>query len=234
MKRTLWILGLAICMMAVFTVTGCDKAESPVSPPNDEVVVDQPGEDGILTAEQINAIGREQHKEFLANGGKLPEGDGEKGMCISLHVPFYSQRDGNWGGVNLGHSHLKIRDYGCHLTCISMLYAKWGHGDMNPKVLNTWAKSHSGFSGPNIIPRKAVDRYENRNTRNISPNQIYGELVAGRPVIVRTTYGGSHFMIIYGFDGYRFWVKDPLKDWRHQSVPLYGHAHNDRPFRVYY
>ncbi|MBU0612946.1 hypothetical protein KKB10_02925 [Patescibacteria group bacterium] len=46
MKRTLWILGLAICTVAMFWVTGCDQTDSPMSPPTDEVVVDQPGEEG--------------------------------------------------------------------------------------------------------------------------------------------------------------------------------------------
>ncbi|MFA6392392.1 MAG: M23 family metallopeptidase [Patescibacteria group bacterium] len=45
MKRILWILGLAVCVMAMFWVAGCDKTESPVEP-TDEVVVDQPGDDG--------------------------------------------------------------------------------------------------------------------------------------------------------------------------------------------
>ncbi|MBU0612949.1 C39 family peptidase [Patescibacteria group bacterium] len=245
MKRTLWILGMAICMVAVFMVAGCDQTDLPMSPPTDEVVVDQPGDDGFLTAEQINAIGQKQHEEFLANGGVLPQHDGEKSWQVYVHVPFYSQKDYHWSGVGLGFNYdgrSTIGRYGCHLCCVSMLYAKWGYGsETNPPNLNAWKKrsrDHYAFStsanGDLIRPTQALEYpYNCRPWYTISSSQIYGELRRGRPVIVRTTYGGSHFMVIFAFDGQRFWVKDPLKDGNHQSVPLYGDAHPKKPFRVY-
>ncbi len=224
----------ALLLLAAFM--GCSDAENRISSPEEKITVNEHAGDNSppefvgISADSVNALGR---AAMLAEGGKSIQTDVSLGWQLYVSVPFYSQRDPHWQYDRLGWSSLYIRDYGCHLSCVAMHYAKWGYGHLNPHNLNNWGKSHDAFSGPNVIPYKIVDYAKNRNVRYISANQIYSELAAGHPVIVRTTYGGSHFMIIFAFDGRRYWVKDPLRDWRHQDQPLYGNAHWDRPFRVY-
>lgn len=104
MKRTLWILGLAICMMAVFTVTGCDQTESPVTP-IDEVVVDQPGEDGTgvlfsLPQQWQYAVYRE--------------------ICFALSRDRYNAND--WGASN------RIIHNGGSWFAGDWSYRGWGRG----------------------------------------------------------------------------------------------------------
>ncbi len=233
-KTFLMVVGVFTLTLVMVLSQGCSESESPVESVVTEVV-NHDNESNLLSADNINVLGQKAHEEWLSQGGKNKLSLKATGMCIQLSVPFYSQRDNNWKNTILGHSKTStIGDYGCHLTCVSMLYAKWGYSNMNPTQLNNWAKSNNGFYGDLLRAENAVDYGRNRNVRNISGSQIYGELRAGHPVVVRTTSGGSHFMIIYGFDGYRFWVKDPwVSDWRYQNKPLYGNAHSDKPFRVY-
>ncbi len=229
LKKLAIFMIACVLIVAFGMIQGCSEGDKIVEP-----IVADGTEIGVpLSADEINTLGRDAHEEWLQLNGKVKGAPKTAGMCIQLNVPFYSQRDGSWAGDKLGNSNLLIRDYGCHLTCISMLYTTWGVWNKNPDQLNSWAKSKGYFSGALIIASRAIDYGRNRGVRYIGGHQIYGELRAGRPVIVRTTYGGSHFMIIYGFDGQRFWVKDPLKDWRHQNQALYGLAYPDRPFRVY-
>jgi len=224
---------------------GCDREN--ITEPVDEAIVDQSGDDGILTADEINAIGQEQHKLFLESGGILPQHDGDKAWQLYVNVPFYSQLDYHWSSNGLGFNYdgrSTIGRFGCHLCCIAMHYAKWGYNSgTNPPNLNNWAeeeRQHYAFAttgnGDLIrLPEALEYGSMSRPWYTITANQIYGELQRGRPVVVRVVYENmdSHFMVIFAFDGQRFWVKDPLKDANHQNVPLYGDAHETMPFRVY-
>lgn len=121
-----------------------------------------------------------------------------------------------------------------------MLYAKWGYFEMNPPGLNDWKvgnEAHYAFSSSGCgdlirLPQALEYPALCRNVRYIGVNDIWNELAAGHPVIVRTTTCGSHFMVIFGHDGTRYWVKDPLKTGNGECV-LYGYAHSDGPYRVY-
>ena len=90
MKRTLWILGLAICMMAVFTVTGCDQTESPVTP-IDEVVVDQPGEDGTSADKGYHSYPSSWKFPFYGSY-KITVGYNGN-VCGGGHNPYHTGKD---------------------------------------------------------------------------------------------------------------------------------------------
>lgn len=145
--------------------------------------------------------------------------------CWYVSVPFYSQVDGFWAGDKLGWSNLTIRQAGCHVACVAMLYAKWSYYNMNPREVNNYAKSHNGFSGADLIPKNAIT-YPSicRNVRWLSFNDVLTELSRGHPVICHCSMYGGHFVVIFGWDGYRFWFKDSMKDWRYQNQPLTGYT----------
>ena len=252
MKRFLFVVAVPILMLILSAgMQGCGEEDDQVSAP---VVEDQRSDatgawsenpiiyPGVLTAEEINEIGRAEHERH----GSAKMNHGVQVMWqLYVPVPFYSQRDPSWGSHPLGFGNCggtdNIYNYGCHLCCITMLYAKWGYSALTPPVLNDWSlygREHYAFNSSGCgdlirLPHALNYPAMSRPYRYIAAHQIYGELAAGHPVIVRTTVGGSHFMVIFAFDGQRFWVKDPWRDWTQQDQPLYGNAHSDGPFRVY-
>lgn len=201
----------------------------------------------LIDAETVNESGQEQAAEsgFDSGGGAID------GWQLYVDIPrFYSQGDPNWSSKGLGYNYCgnsTIGRYGCHLTCVSMLYGKWGYPEMNPPGLNNWSflgQSHYAFvnykntkdsdhggCGDFINPSQAL-QYPNicRPWSTISTNDIYGQLQRGRPVIANTDqYGfGNHFVVIFAFDGAKYWVKDPVKDWVNQDQPLSGNVKSVR------
>lgn len=196
-----------------------------------------PPEGDVTSAKEVNNIGREQ---------MYADGDGDGGVAdgwqLYVYVPFYSQNDGAWSGKGLGYNYCgnsTIGRYGCHLTCISMLYAKWGFREMSPPGLNDWrvgSEAHYAFNpdkntcGDLIRLPQALQYMACRPWRYINNDEIYGQLQAGHPIVANTDqYGfGNHFVVIFGFDGARYWVKDPVKDWTTQDQPLSGYVKNRR------
>lgn len=124
---------------------------------------------------------------------------------LYVDVPFYSQNDPNWSWIPLGWANdVTIGSDGCQLSCVAMLYAKWGYSNMTPSATNSWGRWNNGFrSGTGyIIAENIIDYRKNRSARNINYDQIYSELAAGHPVVVEVNASGrTHFMVIYGFDG---------------------------------
>ncbi|MFH1235987.1 MAG: C39 family peptidase [Parcubacteria group bacterium] len=255
MKRILFVLvSVALLLVLSFGIEGCGEREIVRPYANSErlsATTDTTSAysehpfvyPGVMSAEEINELGRKEHQRRVAAGESIELN--KSGWQLYAFVPFYSQRDGNWGSHALGYGNCgssdNIYNYGCHLCCIAMLYAKWGYSSLTPPVLNDWSRNgraHYAFYSTgcgDLIRVEEAMQYPAmcRSYRYISASQIYGELRAGHPVVVRTTVGGSHFMIIFAFDGQRYWVKDPWRDWTQQDQPLYGNAHQDGPFRVY-
>jgi len=244
LKKNFLITFVVIVMVATLGLfQGCsenDKVTEPLMTETDLSQIDSVlGEYSFtefvgISADSINALGIAAMNEDQGKGSGASK---TAGWQLYTHVPFYSQNDGSWSRKKLGYGWCgsTISSHGCHLCCVSMLYAKWGYYNMNPAVLNDW-RGHYAFSRSNcgdlLRPYQAL-QYPNicRNVRWISAGRIYHELQRGRPVVIEVgAYGGSHFMIIFAFDGSRFWVKDPLRDWRGQDRPLYG---SFRSARVY-
>ncbi len=249
-SHVLWMI--ASLLAIVLYVGACsDISENPtqssvINPPSqatDPPAATDPGtpSDGLgdypfteyigISADSINALGA---AAMNAEGGKRSNVSIAAGWQLYVSVPFYSQNDPSFKNKGLGFNYCgnsTIGRYGCHLCCISMLYAKWGYYNMNPATLNDWkvgTRSHYAFStagcGDLIRPAQALQYPAmSRNVRYISAGQIYYYLQRGIPVIIEVgTSFGTHFMVIFAFDGRIFWVKDPLKDAAHQNQGLYG------------
>ncbi|MFH0853720.1 MAG: C39 family peptidase [bacterium] len=192
---------------------------------------DDIGDQVLVSADLINAIGQRQHAQALA--------DGKQGSATAwqlyVYVPFVSQNDSRWKNHSLGYNYdgrSTIGKYGCLLSCLTMHYKKWGY-NIDPRTLNNWSKfgqDHYAFStccnGDRIHSTHAIS-YPNmsRPWRVISYDEIYPQLAAGRPVVMYLYLGNNnyHFVVIYGFDGTRYWCKDP---WRTSSYnqPLFGQS----------
>ncbi len=243
--RTFLVLVMALlAIAAAFFAQGCSTTEQPVQPvpapsldersgAEDASAVELPYPYAQISADSVNSLGRIAYAEALSfKGLQVGQALGAPNACISLNVPYYSQRDANWRWDKLGNSTTSTIDrYGCHLTCISMLYAYWGVWNMNPRQLNNWAKSQGAFSGDLIIASKAIQYNACRTVKYIGSGEVYTYLANRKPVVAQTSQYGGHFVLITGFDGYRFWVKDPYQtDWTTQNQPLSGTVYS---FRVY-
>ncbi|MFA6042995.1 MAG: C39 family peptidase [Patescibacteria group bacterium] len=220
MKTRFFLVLALLAIAAAFFAQGCSNTEQPVQPapvPSlDElsaVLEVQPYPYGEISADSVHALGQVAYQAVLSSKGQSSsQALASPNACISLNVPYYSQRDGAWRWDKLGFSTSSTIDrYGCHLSCISMLYAWWGTWNMSPKNLNIWAKDNGAFSNDLIIPSKAIQYNACRQVRNIAASEIFSYLANRKPVIAQTSQYGGHFVLIYGFDGTRFWVKDPYQ-----------------------
>ena len=229
-KAFLWVLLIAVG--AVLWLAGCDREEAGVSAPvaveQSEILFDE-GEAFVeldVSAEEVNAAGQLAYQEQVRENG-------EKNACVSVYLPYLSQLDSRWKNQSLGYNYngtSTIGNQGCYLTCLVMLYQKWGYWSMTPPVLNNWSyqgQAHYAFSTSGngdliYYPQALQYGYMSRPTRFVSSySLIYNELAAGRPVVaqIRTASMPSHFVVIYAFNGTSYLVRDPLGQ---SSRPLYG------------
>ncbi len=238
MKRILLALFSVVLLIAALgMIQGCSENDKIVEPvdvaDNSEMgfdIDDYPFTEYLgISADSVNALARAaMEADTILGSGSVQK---TSGWQLYVSVPFYSQRDQAWRDTRLGFGRCgtTIGSHGCYLTCISMLYAKWGYYNMNPKALNNWrygSRSHYAFSSSGCgdlirIPYAIHYPGMSRPYRSISPGQIYGELRRGHPVIIKIN-GGAHFMVIFAFDGRVFWVKDPIRNAAGQNRPLYG------------
>lgn len=235
--RFVWLASLLLAVSLLSLMVGCDRKEQSVTAPlvgsvGHDTIVDDPS-DLNISADEVNAAGRLAYEQA---------GPDKANACISLNVPYFSQLDPAWKNVGLGYNlrgEATIGSHGCFLTCLSMLYKKWGYSTMTPVVLNNWAylgQDHYAFLKSSSDPRYNGDLirlpealqypYVSRPYRSITSGQIYSELAAGRPVVARIsfytsggTYVPSHYLVIYAFNGINYLVRDPLGQ---SSRALYG------------
>lgn len=124
---------------------------------------------------------------------------------------YFSQKDSRWGNKRIGNSTSLMKDYGCAVTSVSMVFRKKS-ADINPgkmagqKIfyydLIKWPSSWS----PSISLASSVSH------GNISWSTINKEIDKGNPVIVfikKTSGGGGHYVVVTGRDSKDYIVHDP-------------------------
>jgi len=67
--------------------------------------------------------------------------------AVDLKVPYYEQgNDAPWADIVLGNrSKVTIRQFGCTLTCVSMVISHFEKERLTPEDMNNWLKSNGGF-----------------------------------------------------------------------------------------
>lgn len=127
----------------------------------------------------------------------------------------YSQQDPKWKNKPLGNSTLTIGNYGCFLTCFSMLL------EVEPDKVNDRVKIFGGFDDalliagvvPNAYPQITVTQTWCAN--NQAPLDVIDKALGNRqPVIVQVDTSPvagiqSHFVILTGKDGNDYSMVDP-------------------------
>lgn len=124
---------------------------------------------------------------------------------------YFRQDDPGWGNKKIGNSGSLMKDYGCAVTAVSMVFKKLG-ASVNPgqmakqKMFYYDLIKWPGSWSPGI---KLVSSY---NHGNISWSKIDSEIKKGHPVIVyikKTNGRGGHYVVISGKDSKDYIVHDP-------------------------
>jgi len=124
---------------------------------------------------------------------------------------YYSQRDSKWGNQKIGNSNSLMKNYGCAVTCVSMVFKKYGASITPGKMarekifyydLIKWPSSWSG----------GISLISSVSHGNVSWSKISSEIKSGHPVIVyikKNNGGGGHYVVITGKDSKDYIVHDP-------------------------
>jgi peptidoglycan hydrolase CwlO-like protein len=124
---------------------------------------------------------------------------------------YFSQKDSRWGNKRIGNSSSLMKDYGCAVTSVSMVFRKKGAGIDPGKMagqkifyydLIKWPATWS----PGISLASSISH------GNIKWSTIDSEIKKGNPVIVyigKTNGGGGHYVVVTGKDNKDYIVHDP-------------------------
>ena len=145
--------------------------------------------------------------EVISSVGKYPK---PKDNLASTSW-YYSQRDSRWGNKRIGNSSSLMKDYGCAVTSVTMVFREKGAGIDPGKMagqkifyydLIKWPATWS----PGISLASSISH------GNIKWSTIDSEIKKGNPVIVyikKTNGRGGHYVVITGKDSKDYIVHDP-------------------------
>ncbi len=116
---------------------------------------------------------------------------------------YYSQKDSRWGNKNIGNSKSKMKDYGCAISAVSMVFTYHGK-NITPEKLRkkpifywdiiSWPKNSSSIGlGGNLQLSSSISH------GNINWKTVDKELKANNPVIVfiNAKSGAGHYVVIH-------------------------------------
>jgi peptidoglycan hydrolase CwlO-like protein len=124
---------------------------------------------------------------------------------------YFSQRDSRWGSQRIGNSKSLMKDYGCAVASIAMVFKKQG-ASIDPgrmakqKIFEYDLIRWPGSWSPSISLASSTGH------GNISWSKIDSQIKNGNPVIVyiRKTNGrGGHYIVVTGKDSKDYIVHDP-------------------------
>jgi len=129
---------------------------------------------------------------------------------------YYSQKDSRWGNSTIGNSNSTMKNWGCAITSVAMVFTYKGGGKISPQYL---AKQAIYFwdliSWPKSWPSLGVimDTSYGSSHGNINWKSIDAEIKNGNPVIVylkKTKGKGGHYVVVHHktSDG-KYVVHDP-------------------------
>ena len=129
---------------------------------------------------------------------------------------FFCQDSKPWGPKPLGFCSKSVGEIGCAMTSVTMMIRFFDPGSrVDPEKLNNWLKNNNGYSGCDIIWKRAAD-YSNRmfyitTHYTSSLKTLDNYLSANHPVVieVRNSSGGQHFVVaLYKYNG-NYYIHDP-------------------------
>jgi Peptidase C39 family len=135
---------------------------------------------------------------------------------LTTGVLIYKQWDVRWADDVMAPSTATMRNYGCLVCCVAMLYTHYGI-ETTPKQLNSYLSTNSGFTRRGLLKWQQCVAYTRGQARiefmgDGDQRRMDRELAAGNPVIVkvRLTSGIYHWVLVLGGKDREYMVADPL------------------------
>ncbi len=152
----------------------------------------------------VSSATKESVKEIQRNAKKPKSG-------LASTSWYYAQDDNKWGNKTIGFSKTLMKDYGCAVTALSMVFTKNGE-KINPGKL---AKKPLFYRDLIVWPNTwgKLKLTSGRNHGNISWKTIDKKLKKKIPVVVfiRSRSGAGHYVVIHHKDkNGKYVVHDPL------------------------
>jgi hypothetical protein len=199
----------------------------------------------ILVATIVGSAiyGHLRWKQWETEWSKLGPIDATGGLYfptrVVLNVPLFRQSDARWRKDQLGTGKTSVSAEGCAVSSAAMVLAAYGV-DTDPGRLNAALTESEGFENHNrIIWEKAAEVTGNiaRKAYEDQPSfrLIDEQLQHGNPVIVRlrTSSGGTHFVVIAGKEGYDYLTLDPGAGGSKGLYPLKEYGSKIEALRFY-
>jgi peptidoglycan hydrolase CwlO-like protein len=124
---------------------------------------------------------------------------------------YFSQRDSRWGSKKIGNSSSLMKDYGCAITCVAMVFRKNGVGIDPGKLAKEKIFYYDLINWPRSWP-PGIALTSSISHGNISWSTIDKKIKSGTPVIVyikKTNSRGGHYVLVTGKDSKDYIVHDP-------------------------
>ncbi|MBB6479353.1 C39 family peptidase [Spirochaeta isovalerica] len=164
--------------------------------------------------------------------------------AVDLKVPYYEQgNDAPWADIILGNkSKVTIRQYGCTLTCVSMIASHFENEKLTPEDMNSWLQRNNGFD----------DGYDDRSGAYLGEVNLNWPALAGFrggyvytrhnwaanpadvvliryyldnniPLIAEVLLRGApHYVVLTGYDREGFIMNDPEFPEEHRFDAIYN------------
>lgn len=124
---------------------------------------------------------------------------------------YFSQTDSRWGSKKIGNSSSLMSDYGCAITCVSMVFRKNGASTDPGKMAKEKIFYYDLIKWPATWP-PGITLTSSVSHGNINWSTIDRKIRGGDPVIVyikKTNGRGGHYILVTGKDSKDYIVHDP-------------------------
>lgn len=124
---------------------------------------------------------------------------------------YFSQTDDRWGDKRIGNSKSLMKDYGCAVTSVAMVFREKGSSIDPGKMATQKIFSFDLINWPTTW-NPGIALTSSVSHGNINWKTIDKEISNGNPVIIyieKTNGGGGHYVVITGKDNKDYIVHDP-------------------------
>ncbi|MEK7598718.1 MAG: C39 family peptidase [Patescibacteria group bacterium] len=146
--------------------------------------------------------------DVLASVGKYPKPDAKYWASTSW---YFSQRDPRWGKMTIGNSGSLMKDYGCAVAALSMVFKYYGASIDPGKMVKQPIFSYDLIKWPaSWLPN--IQLASSIAHTSVNWSKVDEALKKKQLVIVyvkKTSGGGGHYVVIHNKDSKDYIVHDP-------------------------
>lgn len=126
---------------------------------------------------------------------------------------YYSQWDSRWGNKNIGNTRTKMKNYGCAVTSVAMVFTEHG-GSITPGYLASKPIFYGDLiNWPSSWSSPKLSLISSKSHGNVSWSTIDSQIKKGNPVIVyikKSNGSQGHYVVIHHKDAAgKYVVHDP-------------------------